>query len=183
MESRGDKALVTDDAHATLYQAAPDYFKPFLMLLYLTGARPGEVAAITADNFDEGNGLVRLKDHKTARHGGKPRLIFLSPEALAILREPKAKYGDGHLLRNRYGLPYTKNAVVHLMARLRDKTGVKATAYFYRHSFATAGLANGVPDAQVAALMGHSGTAMLHRHYAHLTAQSQALKEALNRVR
>jgi len=43
--------------------------------------------------------------------------------------------------------------------------------------------ANGVPDAQVAELLGHSGAAMLHRHYAHLTARARVLKEALGRVR
>jgi integrase len=53
----------------------------------------------------------------------------------------------------------------------------------YRHTCATDALTNGVPDAQVAELLGHSGTAMLHRHYAHLVAKSRVLKEALNRVR
>jgi integrase len=183
MESRGDKALVSEDTHIRLMKKAPAYFKPFLALLYLTGARPGEIAAITAENFDEGNALVRLKEHKTARHG-KSRTIFLCPEAVALLRVQKAEYGSGHLLRNRLGLPYTKNGVVHMMASLRKKAGVKgATAYGYRHAWATAALARGVPDAQVAALMGHSGTAMLHRHYSHLTAQSQALREALGKVR
>jgi integrase len=53
----------------------------------------------------------------------------------------------------------------------------------YRHGLATDALANGVPDAQVAALLGHSGTAMLHRRYAHLGAQAQALRSALGRIR
>jgi integrase len=183
MESRGDKALVSEQAHARLMEKAPDYFKPFLSLLYLTGARPGEVAAITAENFDEANALVRLKEHKTARHG-KSRTIFLCPEAVALLREQKAKHGTGHLLRNRLGLRFTKNAVVHLFASLRRKAELPGvSAYGYRHGFATQALARGVPDAQVSALLGHAGTAMLHRHYSHLTSQSQALREALARVR
>jgi integrase len=56
-------------------------------------------------------------------------------------------------------------------------------AYGYRHTFATDALANGVPDAQVAALLGHSGTAMLHKHYAHLGARAKALRDALDKVR
>ena len=44
MKSRGDKALVNADSHEKLYTVAPAYFKPFLRLLYLTGARPSEVA-------------------------------------------------------------------------------------------------------------------------------------------
>jgi hypothetical protein len=49
--------------------------------------------------------------------------------------------------------------------------------------FATDALANGVPDAHVAELLGRSGTAMLHRHYAHLGAKAKALREALGKVR
>jgi hypothetical protein len=32
-------------------------------------------------------------------------------------------------------------------------------------------------------LLGHQGTAMLHRHYAHLGAKVKVLREALGRVR
>ena len=63
------------------------------------------------------------------------------------------------------------------------RAGLKAIAYGYRHTFATDALARGVPDAQVAELLGHSGTAMLHKHYSHLTARSQVLRDALGRVR
>jgi hypothetical protein len=34
-----------------------------------------------------------------------------------------------------------------------------------------------------AKLLGHSGTAMLHRHYAHLTARAKALRSALAHIR
>ena len=61
--------------------------------------------------------------------------------------------------------------------------GVKITAYCLRHTFATDALANGVPDAHVAELLAHEGTAMLHRHYAHLGARAKALRDALDRIR
>jgi integrase len=183
MESRGDKAIVSDEAHGKLVEKAPAYFKPFLTLLYLTGARPGEIASITANNFDEPRSMVRLREHKTARHG-QNRIIFLCPQAVALLGEQRAKYGSGHLLRNRIGQPYSKNAIVHMMASVRRKAGVnRATAYGYRHGWATEALAKGVPDAQVAALLGHSGTAMLFRHYSHLTAKAKVLQTALRQVR
>jgi integrase/recombinase XerC len=182
MESRGDKAIVSDADHIRLMEAAPSYFKPFLSLLRLSGARPSEVAGITAENFDEANGMVRLKEHKTARHGHE-RIIFLPPEAVAILREQKAKHEAGHLLRNRYGVAYSKNAIVHMMASLRKKTGAKGSAYGYRHGYATDALASGIPDATVAALLGHSNTTMLHRHYSHLTSRVNVLREAASKVR
>jgi integrase/recombinase XerC len=180
--SRGAEAVIDKEAHARLLEAAKEGFKLFLMVLHLTGARPGEVAAITAENFDAEGGMVRLKEHKTA-YKGKPRTIYLCPEAVAVLLGQRAKYGSGFLLRNTLGKPWSVNAVVKAMITVRKRAGVKAIAYGYRHTFATDALANGVPDAQVAALLGHSGTAMLHKHYSHLTGQARALKEALSKVR
>jgi integrase len=70
------------------------------------------------------------------------------------------------------------------MEAARERAGLNGkTAYGLRHTFATDALANGVPDAQVAELLGHSGTAMLHKHYAHLGARAAALKAALGKVR
>lgn len=123
-----------------------------------------------------------LSEHKTAHRGGV-RVIYLSDEALAILREQQAEHPQGHLFRRPTGGRWTTHSITQKFARERRLAGVKITAYCLRHSFATDALANGVPDAQVAALMGHSGTATLHRHYSHLTARSQALREALGKVR
>jgi integrase len=180
--SRGAEAVIKPEEHQRLMKAAGKRFKPFLRLLHLTGARPGEVAAITAENFDAEGAMVRLGQHKMA-YKGKPRTIYLCPEAVALLLTARATYGKGVLLRSRFGLPWSKSSIVSAMARLRKATGLKAIAYGYRHTFATDALANGVPDAQVAALLGHSGTAMLHKHYSHLTGQSRVLREALSKVR
>ena len=69
------------------------------------------------------------------------------------------------------------------MRRLCERAGVKAFCYGYRHTFATAALSVGVPDAHVAALLGHAGTAMLHKHYSHLTGEAAVLRSALGKVR
>jgi integrase/recombinase XerC len=181
--SRGAEAVIGKDEHARLLEAAGKCFKPFLRLLHLTGARPGEVAAITAENFDVEGAMVRLKEHKTA-HKGKSRTIYLCTEAVAVLLEQKALYGEGVLLRNTLGKPWAGKAVVKAMIAVRLRAGIeKAIAYGYRHTFATDALANGVPDAQVAELLGHSGTAMLHKHYSHLTGQARVLRDALGKVR
>jgi integrase len=56
-------------------------------------------------------------------------------------------------------------------------------AYGYRHAFATDALAAGVPDAQVAELLGHASTAMLHKHYSHLSTRVKVLTDAAKVVR
>jgi len=111
------------------------------------------------------------------------RVIFLCPEAVSILREQVAKHPQGLLFPGQDGQRLTAQAIGRRLARLCEKAGLKAIAYGYRHGFATDALANGVPDAQVAELLGHSGTAMLHKHYSHLTARSQVLRDALGKVR
>jgi integrase len=181
--SRGVESLVTPDVHARLVQEATPAFALFLRILYATGARPGEVAAITAENFDPKLGMVLLKEHKNA-HKGKSRTVHLTPETAALLSELVKKYLTGPLLRNTRGEPWSEKALVKAMIATRQRAGIcDAICYGYRHTFATDALANGVPDAQVAELLGHSGTAMLHRHYSHLTARSQVLQAALGRVR
>jgi integrase len=181
--SRGAEALVTPEEHARLCEAATPWFRLFLIVAYSTGARPGEVAAITAANFDAEAGLVRLKDHKTA-HKGKARVLYLTPEIVALLMRQRDRYPTGPLLRNRNGKPWNCWAIVKAMEVTRERAGIPhAVTYGLRHSFATDALANGVPDAQVAELLGHSGTAMLHKHYSHLGARSQVLREALGKVR
>jgi integrase len=111
------------------------------------------------------------------------RVIYLSDEAMAILREQQAEYPRGYLFRRPTGGRWTTHSITGKFARIRRLAGVKVTAYCLRHTFTTDALAKGVPDALVAALMGHSGTATLHKHYSHLSARGQALREALGRVR
>jgi integrase len=78
----------------------------------------------------------------------------------------------------------TAQAIGSRMRTLCRRAGLRRlTVYGYRHSFATDVLANGVPDATVAALLGHSSTAMLHKHYSHLTARADVLRKAASMVR
>jgi integrase len=182
--SRGAGALITTDQHSRLLAAASPYYRPFLLVLFGTGARPGEVARITAENFDEEAGVVRLAEHKTQHVTGRGRVIYLRPEVVDLLARQRQRYPSGPLLRTLHGRPWTGQAVVRAMINTRERAALDhATAYSYRHSFATDALAGGVPEAVVAALLGHSGTATLHKHYAHLEAKTAALRAAAARVR
>lgn len=181
--SRGAKALISAETHALLCQHATPLFRAFLQLLWLTGARPGEIASLRAEDVDPRRGVAVLAEHKLS-HKGKSRVLFLSPEALAILRERMAAQPHGLLFPGEDGERMTAQAIGCRLRRLCEKVGVKhCIAYGYRHSFATDALSSGVPDAQVAALLGHSGTTMLHKHYAHLTERASVLREALANVR
>jgi integrase len=181
-KTRSESTVIGAEDHARLLAAASAGFRPVLRLLHATGARPGEVARITAENFYPDAGVVRLNEHKADRTG-KPRLIYLPSDISEMLAGFASAYRSGPLLRSRAGMPWTARAILQAMRRVRAKAGVSAIAYGYRHSFATDGLANGLPDAHVAELLGHSSTAMIHKHYAHLTARAGVLREAAALVR
>jgi len=182
-KSRGSKSVVSDDAHKKLLEAASPTLCVLLTLLHETGARPSELATLTAQDVDFANGVAILNQHKTAHYTGKPRILLLSPKAVELLKVQAEAHPEGTLLRNGSGLPWKKDGIVLAMRRASKRAGVKVTAYGYRHSFCTTALAKGVPDAHVAALMGHTSTAMIHRHYSHLTQQASILRDALAKVR
>jgi integrase len=184
IKSRGRQALIPQADHERLMAEAFPALRDVLFALRESGARPGEVTSVTAAEFDADAGVWVLSKHKTAEKG-QQRIVYLTPGLVALCKTLAAKHPTGPLLRNAHGKPWHKVGVAKRVRELRVRLGIKGrvTAYGYRHSFATDALANGVPDAQVAELLGHQGTAMLHRHYAHLGARARALKDALGKVR
>jgi integrase len=181
--SRGRKAVVRPEDHAKLLTAATPELRLFLTILYETGARPNELARLTAADVEFGAGIAVLSDHKTVGTTGKPRMIVLTPRAKALLHAQAVTRPTGLLLRNARGTAWKKDGIGLAVRRARQKAGVNAIAYGYRHTFATDALANGVPDATVAALLGHSSTAMLFKHYSHLTSRADVLRQAAAVVR
>lgn len=182
-QSWGRKAIISAEDHARLVMHAKGDFEAFIRLLWMVGCRPGEVAGLTAQDVDLPNKCIILIDHKTAEQTGRDRIIVLPDEATAIFASLIQKRPTGLLFPGQDGSRLSAQAIGRKMSRLCVRAGVKAICYGYRHTFATDALANGVPDAHVAALLGHSGTTMLHKHYSHLSSKAGVLRESLGKVR
>jgi integrase len=184
-KSRGVQVLISPSEHTRLFDAAPTYLRNVLLALWQTGARPCEVLSVTAKDFHPEQGVWILEKHKTEHETGKPRIIFLTAELVVICCQLAERNPDGPLFRRASGKPFPPAYyLAHLVRQLCRKLGIRGVIpYGYRHTFATDALANGVPDAQVAELLGHQGTAMLHKHYSHLTARTKTLQTALNQIR
>lgn len=180
-QPRGGEAVIPDEVHRMILNETHGDFRQFVRFLWLTGCRPGEAAELTAESVDWEAGVCRLAKHKTA-HRGKVRLLYLSSEAREVLSDQRVKHGTGYLFRGMRGKPYSKHAVAVRFLRVSERIGKNVTAYGYRHTFATRALAAGVPDAQVAAMLGHSSTAMVSRVYGHLGEQSRLLRDVAERV-
>ena len=181
-ESRGADAVIPPDVHARVLRETTGDFHQLCRLLWITGARPMEAANLTAEGVDWTSGTATLKRHKTKKKG-KQRVLYFNTDALTVLREQAEKYDRaGLLFRGVGGRPLTRHAVVCRFIRLSEKIGRTVRAYDYRHSFITRALEGGVPDAQVAALVGHSSTAMIHKFYSHVSANGRILRDVVEKL-
>lgn len=177
------KAVLTDEQFAQIIaNAGVGDFPNLIRVLRETGSRPQEIARLTVEAMDWKNCCLRTKIHKSKKHG-RERIIHFNSEAMRVLEVQRTKYPTGLLFRSRDGVQFSKDAIVQRMGRITAKLGFHATAYMSRHSFATAALVAGVPDAVVAELLGHKGTAMIAAHYGHVSGQSRVLKEAVEKIR
>jgi integrase len=181
--SRGTDAVVAGEGHAALVSSAPSCYRDALTVLHATGMRPGELCAIEARHVALEAGVVVLDEHKTDATG-KVRVVILPPAAVQVFRALVERHPDGKLFRNACGTPLNVDGLGRWMRRARRRLKLpRIIPYGYRHTLATDALANGTPDAIVAQLLGHGNTAVLHRHYSHLLARVQSLKDAANKVR
>jgi len=183
VERRGAEVLVSPAEFDQLLSDARGDFGPLLRFWWLTGCRPGEARGLTVSSVDWASGTITLRQHKT-RGKGKERVIVLCQESLAVLTEQRVKYAGGLLFRDRYGGQFSRGAVKQRMRRLRKRVGVKddVICYSFRHTLATRALEAGASDSDVAAILGHSSTQMIHKHYSHLTANTRRLKGVLSQV-
>jgi integrase len=153
-------------------------FGLFLIALRHSGARPSSVAAVTRDDV-VGQTWV-LPDHKTRAKTGKPLVIHLDGCLATLTRLLADKYPKGPLFRNSKGRAWAKDTIVQRFERLRSKYRIEGvTAYSYRHSLATDLLVSGAGIAQVAEILGHTGTRMVSQVYGHLDQHGSHLRDVL----
>lgn len=181
-DSRGVEAVIPDEVYRKILRETHGDFYNLMRLLWAVGSRPMESGALTAEMIDWASGTITLRKHKTKKKTGKPRILYLNSDALAVLREQADKYPAGALFRNIKGAPLTLQNVMVRMIRLSERIGHHVTAGMFRHTFATRALAAGIPDTHVAALLGHTSTAMVWKHYGHLNANAKLLREAAERA-
>jgi integrase len=133
-------------------------------LLLLTGARRGEILALTWAQVELERGLLRLPESKTG-----PRVIHLNAAALAILERLPRVAGNPHVIvgdrRGAHLVNLTKTW--HVLRRAAQLAGVRL--HDLRHTHASVGAAAGLGLPLIGALLGHTQAATTQR-YAHLAA-------------
>jgi integrase/recombinase XerC len=143
-----------------------------LELLYGSGLRVGEVAALTVGRIDLGRGRVRVLGK-----GSKERDVPISEYAadaidayLQVGRPAMAPKGSSHLFFNRRRRPFSERDIRSMVQRYGATLlpGRRVTPHTLRHSFATHLLEGGADIRAVQELLGHSSVATTQR-YTHVS--------------
>jgi integrase len=189
VRSRSRDCILTSQQHQhILTECRSQTTRNIVIALENTGARPGELTAATAADWDDGLGAIvyygddrRRQDefrHKTAGKL-KDRVINFTGEALTMMRELVKKHQEGPLFRTNRGGGYAEKSVVQCFRALRERLKMpKLTPYSYRHTFATRWLLSGRSIDVLAELLGNSPNT-IRKHYAHLCADRASIRRQL----
>jgi len=188
-ERKDARSLTPAEIQALREACRGDWIFPLIELALATGARRGELLALTWADLDWIGGAVtisksveqtraglRIKEPK----GKKTRTFSLGKTALAALQfrrdeqaEHARKFGSDY--RAGLNLIFTQpngdylapDLVSQVIVRRMAKAGIKGSIHMLRHSHASHLLSNGVPLPAVSARLGHADTNVTARVYSH----------------
>lgn len=157
-----------DGAEITRFlNAAEPSFRRLASGALLTGARYGELTALTAQDFDRNAGVLHIRMSKS----GKARHVFLTEAGVSFFAHLTVGRGDAELMfTHANGDPWIRGAQTYpqrqacLHARLKP-----FSFHILRHNYGAQAVMSGMPLQVLAQNLGHSTTRMTERHYAHLT--------------
>lgn len=169
------------DAEATrLVNACPEDFRAMVTAALLTGMRYGELTALRAGAFNPDAGTVTVAASKS----GKPRHVVLTDEGRDFFAQRAAgKDSRAHVFTRHLVQQATKDSHAvteraawgksHQHRAMQDACTAANIApavsfHILRHTYASRLAMLGAPLPVIAAQLGHEGTRMTERHYAHL---------------
>ena len=156
-----------------------------------TGLRRGELLGLKWQDIDWKNGIIKVR-RQVARVNGEIveaplktknsyRAVSISPQAIEVLREQKAKTNDTYVFPSPNGGPISPDSVNNMLKRVLERAGIpKVRFHDLRHTFATIALQNGVDIKTVSGMLGHFSAGFTLDTYAHVTTSAQ--KEAAQTI-
>ena len=153
-------------------------------MLYSSGCRVSEIASLDLDDMsgDFSSAIVTGK-------GRKDRRVYFESDARRALREyledRKKRFGDNDKERrvfvNQRGGPLTSGGIRMIVSRYSGSEGTKrhVSPHAFRHTFATAMIANGADVRMVQEFLGHSSISTTQR-YTHIS--TERMREMYNKA-
>jgi integrase len=176
-----------------IYEAAPTWFRPAVVMGACLGLRQAEASGLTVDRIDWLGRSVRIDRQWITRHRraewGPPktkasqRVIPASPFLLAELGEHVGRRHDGYVL-HRNSEPIDYNAFAHYWRRATVAAGMKSLRYHaLRHAFASMLIAGGCSVKAVQRALGHASAATTLNLYAHMwPGDDDRIRQAVDRA-
>lgn len=171
-----------NEAEATrLINACKPDFRRLIKAALFTGARYGELAALTVADMNPDTGSIYIRPSKS----GKGRHIPLNADGLRFFNEIRAgKSGSETLLIKLDGTAWGKNHHVRMLAEAckAKAARIEPAVGFHelRHTYASTLAQRGVDLLSISKLLGHADTRITSRHYAHLA--DQTLRDAVTKL-
>lgn len=162
---RRDRVPTPEETERLLARASPAFRRMYLALRQC-GARPGEFCRLQATEVDFAARRIVLRQHKTARRTGKPRLIPIGETLGGFLREAMGDRTAGPVFLTEQGKGWTVENLSRTYARLRRAAGLPddLVLYLARHEFGSELIRRGEDIKTVADLMGHSSVKTTERY-------------------
>ena len=172
----------------------------FLVLVLFTGARKGELLALTWDDVDFEHYRLNINKSRTGTRSsvtklvtkpkteGSTREIPLAKEVVIALTEEKAKQEEyermmgncapknNYIVRTINGTPYSNlSAINRVVNRLTDNAGLPhCTIHGFRHTVASILDDNGVSLQEISVLLGHENVSTTEKIYIHRNRKAKA---------
>jgi integrase len=175
--AKRDAVMTEAEFEAIMSTKADPAFKQVVEFIWVTGIRPGELAILSARHLDARMKAAKFQpsEHKTGTKTNLQRVVYFPEDLWGVLMRYADTYKQGPLIRKRNGTEWTAKQITHTFSRLKKQHGFTCVLYQARHRFATNMLERGVPSAQVASMLGHSGDAsILQSTYWHPDARKMA---------
>jgi integrase len=170
-DNKRTKYLSTEQADLLLekLQKSDSQLHDMALLSLHTGARAGELFSLTWGSVNFDDGIVTLKDTKSA---GKTRFCYLTEKARAMLESRHTgQDSTAYIFTNRNGEKF--KSVSHAFNRVVEDCGFnegvtdrrdRITFHTLRHTFASWHVQNGTPLFTLRDLLGHHSISMTERY-------------------
>lgn len=184
-----------DEAKVFLVALRDHRLFAFFRLAIYSGARKGEILALTWNDLDLENSKVSISKNRiyfnksilvqnSTKGGEGRRVITLDPETMEILRAHRRAQIEERLLAgrewedsdyifvNEFGVPINYSTPTALFTKMRKRAGLREQRFHdLRHFHATVLLEAGTPLHVVAQRLGHRDAMTTATTYAHVTNQ------------
>ncbi len=187
LEHKEMQTIPAEQLQAFLTEAKATGVYEMYYIELATGLRRGELLGMKWEDIDMKQGIIRVR-RQVSRIDGKIveaplktknsyRVVTISPQAIEVLKQQKAKTNDQYVFPSPNGGPISPDSVNNMLHRVLDRAGIpKVRFHDLRHTFATLALQNGVDIKTVSGMLGHFSAGFTLDTYAHVTTAAQ--KEA-----